>query len=111
MPISQPVYTSTLSSPPPSRLLLLFQLLLGDALSVTGQDLVVDLVDGPETKRDYHSREGFCHFIAAWYFPPTTMKTSSHLLSLVTSCSQPTLRVSMVYWVYLFSNTKLSWIC
>merc|ERR1719438_531874 len=33
------------------------------------------------------------------------------LLTEVTSCSQPTLRVSMVYWVYLFSNTKLSWIC
>merc|ERR1719400_2996331 len=33
------------------------------------------------------------------------------LLTEVTNCSQPTRRVSMVYWVYLFSKTKLSWIC
>ena len=32
----------------------------------------------------------------------------TYLLTDVTNCSQPTRRVSMVYWVYLFSNTKLS---
>ena len=69
MPISRPVYTSTRSAPPPSRLLLLFQLLLGDALSVTGQDLIVDLVDGPETKRDYHSREGLLSFYSCLVLP------------------------------------------
>ena len=35
--------------------------------------------------------------------------STNYLLTDVTNCSHPTLRVSIVYCVYLFSNTKLSW--